>query len=184
MTDIPLPFAPALSVKPPHNTGIYFWWFGLSTLDAIVTPEMREALHIQTAQLTSNRYALLYVGKAADQTLFERTVNKHLGRSAHVSTLRHSLGSLIANRLDLPRCETAKAGKFAVEGPQDLERRITDFLHLNAMLSWVTSTTPTDLERQLLGDYNRLSLPLNIAGNRSHPFCRTLCSLRKHYARC
>ena len=163
--------------------GVYLWWFKACSLNNIFNSDMIDTLYLTTVAWRAC-FMLLYVGKAEDQMLVERLLGKHLGRSAHVSTLRHSIGALIANRFDLPRCETAKTGKFAVNPTEELEQRITKFLVENAMVSWIPTTSPAAIEGSLIGDYRQLSLPLNILGNRSHPFCRTLSNLRAKYTRC
>jgi len=169
-----------LQLVLPDMRGAYFWYF--RKISELFMEDMMDMLHLQTVR-KHNEYLLFYVGIAEGQSIRERVVDKHLN-SAHVSTLRHSIGSLIAHKLNVPPFPNAPAGKFAIEEKWNIEGRISRFFEEHAMLSWVETDQTREIENSLLGDYRRLSLPLNIKRNRNHPFCRTLCDLRTKYHRC
>ena len=184
MLEIPSPSVPAREAENCRLdwSGAYFWWLQRDSISHVFSPDMIENIYTHTIRPHGD-HLLLYLGIAEGQTVFERVVQKHLGHSAGNSTFRHSVGSLIANTLGWQRLSTSTAGKFAVASARDLEVRITKFLFDNAMLSFIHTDSPCDVEGALLGRYRELSLPLNITRNRTHPFCSTLRALRKRYAR-
>ena len=151
-------------------------------IDVLFTEEMIKKLYLPSV-IQHHGYYLLYVGIAKGQSIKERIVDKHL-HSAHVSTLRFSIGSLLAHKHNVVPFPNAKSGKFAIDEAWDVEGRISRLIQENAMLSWVESKQPEVVERALLGDYKRVSFPLNIRGNRQHPFCSTLSEIRSKYKRC
>ena len=57
------------------------------------------------------------------------------------------------------------------------ERWLDDWMADNAFVCWLEHEAPWEFEDHLLGS---LSLPLNIKGNRQHPFARVLSDARKH----
>lgn len=162
------------------NSGAYFWYF--KDIGVLFKEEMIKKLYLPSV-IQHHGYYLLYLGIAEGQSIKKRIVDKHL-RSAHVSTLRFNIGSLLAHKHNVVPFPNAKRGKFAIGGAWDVEGRISSFIEENAMLSWIESTQPRLVERALLGDYKRISFPLNIQGNRQHPFCSTLCAIRGKYKRC
>lgn len=172
--DIPPPAATVDQVEDavPDETGAYFWFFR-SVLEKLFTEAMEERLHWQTV-LKHNQYALLYVGIAEGQTLRERIVEKHLRPNSHASTLRFSIGSLLAHKQELPRVEGLLSGKFALAENSGIENMISKFLREHAMVSWIQAKEPAAIEGKLLGRCKDLSFPLNIKNNGTHPFCRTL----------
>jgi hypothetical protein len=46
----------------------------------------------------------------------------------------------------------------------------------NAFVTWIVDTEPWKLEKELIGD---LSLPLNLAQNKMHPFHQRLSAIRR-----
>jgi hypothetical protein len=162
------------------NSGAYFWYF--RDIGVLFTEEMLKKLYLPSV-VQHHEYYLLYVGIAEGQSIKERIVDKHL-RSAHVSTLRFSIGSLLAHKHNVVPFANAKSGKFAIDEAWEIEGRISGIIEENAMLSWIESKQPGVIERTLLGNYKQVSFPLNIQGNRQHPFCSTLNAIRSKYKRC
>jgi hypothetical protein len=58
----------------------------------------------------------------------------------------------------------------------DGEAVLSDWMGRNAFVTWTLDSEPWHLEDRLITE---LDLPLNIQGNRWHPFCPTLKKLRK-----
>ena len=56
------------------------------------------------------------------------------------------------------------------------EQWLDNWLESNAFVCWVENSNPREIEDKL---FQTLSLPLNIQGNRHHPFSSDLNSLRK-----
>ena len=55
------------------------------------------------------------------------------------------------------------------------ENSLSNWMGENAFVSWFEHEVPWELELQLI---NKLSLPLNLQGNRNHPFSKTLGAIR------
>ena len=55
------------------------------------------------------------------------------------------------------------------------EQWLDDWMIENAFVCWLEHQAPWEFEDELLGS---LSLPLNIKGNRDHPFARVLTEAR------
>ena len=124
---------------------------------------------------------LLYIGISPDkknmpqskQHLKKRITNHNAG-NAEGSTLRRSLGVLLTPESHYPlrRVGSGRRMTFTHNGEQWLDA----WMEKNAYVFWVEHETPWELEEDLLC---ALSLPLNIQGNRSHPFAIELNRLRK-----
>lgn len=164
----------------PDSPGLYFWYF--QNIDELFPEEQKERLYLDSV-IKNNVYFLLYLGTTEGQSIKQRITDKHLN-SAHVSTLRHSIGSLLAHKARLKPSFIVETGKFAIDKDWGVEKRITKYLKENAKISWIIDENPNRLETSLLGNYRRLSFPLNINKNRNHSFCETLMDLRKKYKRC
>ena len=182
--DIPKPYIKLRNEEKlellPNSPGLYFWYF--QNIDEIFSEEQTEKLYFDSVKKI-NGYFLLYIGIAVGQSIKQRITDKHLN-SAHVSTLRHSIGVLLANKARLKPSLTAEAGKFALDKDWGVEKRITEYIKENAKISWIIDENPNRLETLFLNNYKRYSFPLNINKNRNHPFCEILMNLRKKYLRC
>jgi hypothetical protein len=151
----------------PQSRGAYAWFFrnpppGVPTDGCYIRDELR----------------LLYVGispknERSRQHLRKRVVY-HLKGNAEGSTLRLTLGTLLAPISDYPlrRVGSGKRMTFTHQGEQWLDM----WLNENALVCWTEHPEPWLLEHELLGAY---SLPLNIQDNRSHPFCASLSEARR-----
>ena len=151
----------------PQSRGAYAWFFrspppGVPTDGCYV----RDGL------------TLLYVGispknERSRQHLRKRVAH-HLKGNAEGSTLRLTLGTLLAPISDYPlrRVGSGKRMTFTHQGEQWLDA----WLDENALVCWTEHPEPWLLEHELLATY---SLPLNIQDNRSHPFCASLSEARR-----
>jgi len=125
-------------------------------------------------------HALLYVGIAATRALgrnglpsknsLRTRIRMHYSGSAEGSTLRLTLGALLAERLDLRRRPGARGKSFG-----DGERRLSEWMEENAEVAWMVHPEPWVIEGSVIG---RLYLPFNLAHNRSHPFHDQLAAAR------
>jgi hypothetical protein len=154
----------------PTEAGAYAWFF--RQVPSIIPTD---------GCAVKQGLTLLYVGISPDkvgkpnstQNLRKRITNHYRG-NAEGSTLRRSLGVLLATRSGFPlrRVGSGKRMTFTHLGEQWLDR----WMEENAFVCWVEHKAPWELESELLGN---LSLPLNIQGNRKHPFADELTALRK-----
>lgn len=151
----------------PAAPGVYGWYFrevpGGAPTDGC----------IRIADLT-----LLYVGispkappangaRPSSQNLRTR-IRYHYRGNAYGSTLRLTLGVLLGLRLRL-----VGSGRLTF-GPD--EALLNDWMTENALVTWVEAAEPWVAERQLI---ETLDLPLNLDGNRSHPFWSELSARRR-----
>ena len=154
----------------PEISGVYGWFF------RDVPPFVLTEGCIRHQNMT-----LLYIGISPDkknkpqsrQHLKKRITNHYAG-NAEGSTLRRSLGILLTPESHYPlrRVGSGRRMTFTHNGEQWLDA----WMEKNAYVFWVEHETPWELEEDLL---SALSLPLNIQGNRSHPFAIELNRLRK-----
>jgi hypothetical protein len=111
-------------------------------------------------------------GKASQQTLRSR-IRYHFQGNAEGSTLRLTLGCLLAKKLgiSLRRVGSGNRMTFTAKG----ERAIPKWVAKNAKVCWMEHPAPWKVEERLI---QTLSLPLNVQGNNHHPFCQTLRAIR------
>jgi len=124
---------------------------------------------------------LLYVGSSPDkkskpdatQTLQQR-VRYHFQGNADKSTLRRSLGILLAPESHFPlrRVGSGKKMTLTTLGEQWLD----SWMENNAFVTWVEHEEPWTLENDL---FQSVALPLNIQGNKHHPFAALLLKKRE-----
>jgi hypothetical protein len=156
----------------PAAPGIYGWYF-------------RESPHpeIEAGGCASrDGMPLLYVGIApkappalgtpSRQTLRSR-VRYHYGGNAEGSTLRLTLGCLLAERIgvSLRRVGSGTRLTFTNAG----EQKLSDWMAENALVTVVETTEPWLWEDLAL---QTLDLPLNLRDNVGHPFHPVLTSIR------
>src|SRR5450755_193701 len=155
----------------PAQDGVYGWWYR-------DLPPLVEAGGCHQHQALT----LLYTGISPDrpprngrpaskQSLLER-IKDHYTGNAEGSTLRKTLGCLLAGELgiQLRRVGSGKRMTF-VEGEQALSAWMAE----NAYVSWVVRESPWDLEDRLIA---ALDLPLNLKGNSRNLFHPVLTEVR------
>ncbi len=142
--------------------------------------------------LTYNGLTLLYLGicpgrakggkPLSDRTMYQRLVSDHMKGNAEGSTLRLTLGILLAEQTGFPlRCIQSRSNAhkpknklrktFTNRGEQALD----DWLNENIFMTWQELDQPWLLEEQLILE---LSVPLNLQGNKQHAFHSELSQLR------
>ena len=94
--------------------------------------------------------------------------------NAEGSTLRRSLGILLTKESNYPLRRVGSGTRMTLT--YNGEQWLDDWMDKNAFVFWVEHQSPWELEEELL---NLFSLPLNIQGNRSHPFAKELNGIRK-----
>jgi len=156
----------------PQEPGVYAWYF------AEMSPQ------VPTGDcLTHQGRTLLYIGispkappqnggHSSSQTLRSR-IRYHLTGNAEGSTLRLTLGCLLADRLgiELRRVGSGRRMTFAAG-----EATLSAWLADNAFVSWMITPTPWVVEEELI---RAVSLPLNLDQNQNHTFHSALSALRR-----
>ncbi|WP_416349228.1 GIY-YIG nuclease family protein [Leptolyngbya sp. CCNP1308] len=151
----------------PRKAGVYAWYFRK------VPPRVpTEGCHQVKAT------TLLYVGispsksSSSRQQLKER-VRQHYNNNAFGSTLRLTLGCLLADELGIELRRVGSSGKRLTF--TDGEQALSNWMEANALVTWMETPEPWVLEPQII---SQLSLPLNLEHNESHPFYPVLAELR------
>ncbi|WP_220388116.1 DUF6884 domain-containing protein [Ornithinimicrobium cerasi] len=149
-----------------RSPGMYSWWVddaGARDLSAGLEHEIAPGL-IYAGLAGATRKS----GATSSNTLWGRITNMHLGKKNEFSTLRRSIGSILAHANGQPTID---------------EARLTDWMHahLRVVLVPVTNAdTLDDLETDILSE---LDPPLNLAKVPRTPLRQRLSALRKQYAR-
>jgi hypothetical protein len=151
----------------PASPGLYAWHFRrlppCVALDGCVT---------------SGCGTLLYVGisphRATSTQNLRKRITYHYRGNAYGSTLRLTLGVLLAQQSDLPlrRVGSGKRLTFTHAGEQWLDQWMAE----NALVAWYAHPEPWLIEAALL---RAVRCPLNIADNEHEPFASTLSRLRR-----
>jgi hypothetical protein len=159
----------------PASPGVYGWWFR----------RLPAPMNIKGCA-THNGLPLLYIGispsrpptsgKPASRQNLRKRLRQHYDRSAEASTLRRTLGCLLADELGLQLRRVGSTGRRTTF--TDGEQKLSAWMAENAFVSWVVRDRPWELEDALIG---RLDLPLNLKGNSRNPFHPVLTQAR---ARC
>jgi len=151
----------------PAKRGVYAWYFS-SIPDGVPTDGC----------LSVDGHTLLYVGispknESSSQNLRKR-ITYHYRGNAEGSTLRLTLGVLLAQQSDFPlrRVGSGNRMTFTHLGEQWLDQWMAE----HATICWVEDTAPWVLEDELL---RRVSLPLNLQGNSHHGFSARLSEIRQ-----
>ena len=147
----------------PAAAGVYGWWFR----------QLPAPMDVSQCRVFEGQ-VLLYTGisprrppangqPSSMQSLRSR-IGTHLRGNAEGSTLRKTLGCLLADQLgiELRRVGSGKRMTF-VEGEQTLSA----WMALHARVAWIERPRPWELEDYLIGT---VDLPLNLQGNSHNPF--------------
>ena len=156
----------------PRAAGVYAWYFdevppGVPTSGCHTSPDGQTLLYVGIAPKATKTTA-----QPSTRTLRDR-LRDHLGGNAEGSTLRLTLGCLLAEQLGLQlrRVGSGKRHTFTNPGEIVLDR----WLAAHAHIAFAAVEQPWAVEARLL---SRLSLPLNLSGNGSHSFAAELAKRR------
>jgi len=153
----------------PSVPGIYGWFIkdipGNVSIDGCVTKGPLTLLYVG---ISPDK-----IGKPNSRQNLRKRITTHFRGNAEGSTLRRSLGVLLAEESGYPlrRVGSGKRMTLTHSGEQWLDDWMTD----NAFVCCLEHQAPWEFEDELLSS---LSLPLNIKGNRDHPFARVLTEAR------
>ena len=100
-------------------------------------------------------------------------VRYHYGGNAEGSTLRLTLGCLLAEQLEI---ELRRVGSGTRRTFSHGEHKLSDWMGANAFVCWVEDAEPWDLEQQLISRYD---VPLNLDQNTRNAFHPELTAARK-----
>ena len=112
-------------------------------------------------------------GTAASNQNLRKRIRYHFRGNAAGSTLRRTLGCLLADKLGiaLRRVGSGERLTFTKEG----EAKLSAWMGKNALVTYLARANPWKLEDELIA---RLVLPLNLRGNSRCSFHSTLSAIR------
>ena len=159
----------------PRSPGVYSWFFKKVPPDVPIEDCVEyNGLHLLYVGISPKKPQRM--GKPSKQNLRTRIKN-HFQGNAEGSTLRLTLGCLLADKLgiELRRVGSGKCITFS-QGEEVLSKWMSE----NSYVSWIVREEPWHIEDQAI---RQLSLPLNLKGNERHPFHKTLTSIRRSMKR-
>jgi hypothetical protein len=156
----------------PKSPGVYGWWFR-SIPRAIDVSRCREwdGLTLLYTGISPTRPPTN--GKPPSSQNLHQRIRYHYTGNAEGSTLRKTLGVLLADELgiELRRVGSGTRRTFGTAG----EAALSGWMTGNALVSWVVCPEPWVLEEELIAT---LDVPLNLQGNAHNSFYPTLKRLR------
>ncbi len=161
----------ALPSPVPRGPGVYGWWF--RELPGEVDSQgcdSRDGLTLLYAGISPKRPPTN--GRAPSRQTLQSRIKTHYSGNAEGSTLRRSLGCLLAPALgfELRRYGSGTRLHFGT-GEQVLSR----WMNRNAFVSWLSTPQPWLLEDEIL---NTVDLPLNLDNNQHNRFYSILTQIR------
>jgi len=158
----------------PAQDGVYGWWF--RELPTHVVADgccQHQSLRLLYAGISPNRPP--QNGRSPSKQTLQKRIKYHYTGNAKGSTLRKTLGCLLADQLGIQLRRVGSGNRMTfVEGEQALSAWMAE----NAYVSWVVRERPCELEGELI---TTLDLPLNLQGNPHNQFHSVLTGVR---ARC
>jgi hypothetical protein len=156
----------------PKASGVYAWYF------REVPPRVPV-----TGCIGCGDDTLLYVGispsappqngkSPSKQSLWHR-IRYHYSGNAEGSTLRLTLGCLLADQLGI-QLRRVGSGNRMTFGPGEV--KLSEWMAQNAFVTFHVCECPWELEAELL---QTVSLPLNLDQNRNHTFHSVLSEARR-----
>jgi hypothetical protein len=111
-------------------------------------------------------------GKPPSQQNLRKRLRYHFRGNAEGSTLRLTLGTLLAQPLGIQLGRVGSGTRRTFAGGEQV---LSEWMAQHAKVCWMAHPTPWEEEERLIGT---LDLPLNLAGNWRHPFAAQLSALR------
>ncbi|WP_085128241.1 GIY-YIG nuclease family protein [Mycolicibacter engbaekii] len=147
----------------PAEPGVYGWWFHqLPTTIDVSQCERKGDLTLLYAGISPRRPPTN--GKPPSQQNIRKRIKQHYRGNAKSSTLRKTLGCLLAVELgiELRRIGSGTRRTFGAG-----EAALSEWMADNALVSWIAVPEPWLLEREL---FTTLDLPLNLRDNSHSTF--------------
>lgn len=155
----------------PARPGVYGWWF--LRWPSLVTADRcchHQGLALLYAGISPNRPP--GNGRPASKQNLAQRIRYHYRGNAEGSTLRKTLGCLLANELGIQLRRVGSGSRMTFGAG---EQALSAWMAENAFVSWMVREAPWELEDDLIA---RLDLPLNLLGNQRNSFHPVLSEVR------
>jgi hypothetical protein len=157
----------------PKTPGVYAWYFD----------QIPNGIDTMGCHQLGGR-ALLYVGISPKEPPMNGTlpsrqslrtrIRTHYSGNAAGSTLRLTLGCLLADQLGIALRRVGSGGRYTFTNPG--ERVLDNWIAQHAHVTWVATERPWEVERLFLE--SGIVLPLNIRGNPRQDLAKPLSAIR------
>ena len=155
----------------PAGDGVYGWWFReLPPLVAADACCQHQALRLLHVGISPNRPPLN--GRSPSRQTLRTRIRYHYAGNAEGSTLRKTLGCLLADQLGIQLRRVGSGTRMTFVGGEQV---LSAWMAENAYATWVVRDRPWELEDELI---RALDLPLNLQGNPHNPFHSVLTGVR------
>ena len=156
---------------PPSVPGVYGWFF--DTLPDLVPTADCHRVEGGTLAYVGISPGKPKPGRSPSKQRLRKRLQTHFGNNAYGSTLRLTLGTLLADdlKIRLRRVGSGSRTTFA-DGEASLSRWMAE----HARIVWTEHPAPWEVEEIAI---ESLSLPLNLKGNKAHPFHPRLTAMRE-----
>jgi hypothetical protein len=161
----------ASNCPTPKVPGLYGWYFRNVPNIAVENCIGATEFHLMYVGISPS--APPTNGKAASKQTLSHRIRYHMRGNAEGSTLRLSLGCILADELGIELRRVGSGRRFTFSTG---ESRISEWLEQNARVVWKVCDEPWTLEQSLIAN---LCLPLNLDRNATNPFHPVLSALRK-----
>jgi hypothetical protein len=158
----------------PTQDGVYGWWFREVPL-LVVADGCRQHRGLRLLYVGISPKRPPQNGRAPSKQNLRKRIQYHYAGNAEGSTLRKTLGCLLADELGIQLRRVGSGNRLTfIEGEQALSAWMAE----NAYVNWAVRDRPWELEDELIA---ALDLPLNLQGNPHNRFYSVLTGAR---ARC
>src|SRR4051794_1794674 len=156
----------------PAVPGVYGWWFDRlpATFD-VSSCRQFDGLTLLYTGISPKRPPRN--GRPASRGQLRQRIVTHYAGNAEGSTLRKTLGCLLATELGI---ELRRVGSGSRRTFVDGEQRLSRWMSEHAYVSFLPHERPWELEDQLI---ELLDLPLNLDGNTHNAFHADLTEVRR-----
>jgi hypothetical protein len=155
----------------PAEPGLYGWWFRrLPPLVASSRCCQHQGLTLLYAGISPDRPPRN--GRLASKQSLRERIRYHYTGNAEGSTLRRTLGCLLAAELGIQLRRVGSGNRLTFA---DGEQELSQWMAENAYVSWIVRGSPWELEGDLIA---ALDLPLNLQGNNHNQFHLVLTGIR------
>jgi hypothetical protein len=161
----------------PSAPGIYAWYFrrvppgvdasGCHTVDGLTLLYVG----ISPKEAPTN-------GRAPSRSTLRQRLRTHFSGNAEGSTLRKTLGCLLAAETGFPLRRVGSGTRQTFTNPG--EQALDDWMDENALVTWLVTDSAWELERRIL--HSGLPLPLNLRDNPCQAHTSFLKSVRSNAA--